>query len=125
MQQMIRVARDEPHEMPGFKPEAFVPHRAPEEDQRAAIDLPTRMSQCIELGCPAYLNPAHGVLRVRFRLWFTHTDLFFVTGLKPERQGLKPRKTSLSVRPEGTAACGGSNLVKKCSVLWKYLCLAL
>jgi hypothetical protein len=111
MQQMIRIARDEPHQMPGFEPEAFVPDRAPEEEQRAAIDLPTGMSQFIELGCPAYLNPAHGVLRGRFYLWFTHTDLFFVAGLKPERQGLKPRKTRLSARSEGTAACGGFNLV--------------
>jgi len=50
MQQMIRIARDEPHQMLGFEPDAFVPHRAPEEEQRLAIDLPTRMSQFIELG---------------------------------------------------------------------------
>ena len=50
IQQMIRIGRDESHQMPGFEPDAFVPDRAPEEDQRAAIDLPTRMSQFIKLG---------------------------------------------------------------------------
>ena len=79
---MIRIGRDEPHEMPGFEPEAFVPDRAPEEEQCAAIDLPTCMSQFIELGRPAELNPAHRVLRFRFRLWFPHTDLFFLVRLK-------------------------------------------
>ena len=53
MQQMIRIGRDEPHQVLGFEPDAFVPDRAPEEEQRAAIDLPTRMSQLIELGCSA------------------------------------------------------------------------
>jgi hypothetical protein len=51
MQQMIRIAGDEPHQMFGFEPDALVPHRAPEKEQRVAIDLATRMSQRIELGC--------------------------------------------------------------------------
>ena len=97
--------------MPGFEPDAFMPDRAPEEEQRAAIDLATRMSQFIELGCSAELNPAHAVLRVCFRPWFAHTDLFFLACLKPERQGLKPRKPRLSAQPEGMAACGGFNVV--------------
>jgi hypothetical protein len=99
MQQMIRIARDEPHQLLGFEPDAFVPYRAPEEEQRLTIDLPTRMSQFIELGCSAELNPAHSVLRVCFRPWFPHTDLFFVACLKPERPGLKLGKTRLSARP--------------------------
>jgi len=53
MQQMIRIGGDEPHEMPGFEPDALVPDRAPEEEQRATIDLPTCMSQFVELGRPA------------------------------------------------------------------------
>src|SRR5947209_990940 len=112
MQQMIRISRNESHQMPGFEPDAFVPYRAPEEDQRATIDLPARMSQFIELGRPAELNPAYGVLRFRFRLWFPHTDLFFLACLKAERQGLKPRKTRLSALSGGTTACGGFNVVK-------------
>src|SRR5258707_6496858 len=116
MQQMIRIGRDEPHQMLGFEPDAFVPDRAPEKEQRAAIDLPTGMSQFIELGCSAELNPAYGVLRFCFRLCCTHTDPFFLVCLKPERQGLKPKKTRLSARPEGTAACGGFNGVTVCQV---------
>jgi hypothetical protein len=63
------------------------------------------MSQFIELGCSAELNPAYGVLRFCFRLCCTHTDPFFLVCLKPERQGLKPKKTHLY----GTEACSGFN----------------
>ena len=112
MQQMIRIGREEPHQMPGFEPEAFVPDGAPEEDERAAIDLPRRMSQSIELGGSAQLKPAHGVLRFRFRLCCTHTEHFFLICLKLERRGLKPKKTRLSARPKGTAACSGLTVVK-------------
>jgi hypothetical protein len=56
------------------------------------------MSQFIELRCSAELNPAHGVLRVCFHLWFPHTGLFFVACLKPERPGPKP-ETTLSAWP--------------------------
>jgi len=68
----------------------FVPDRAPEEEQRAAIDLATRMSQCIELGGSAQVNPAHAVLRFRFGccLRCPHADLFFLACLKAERLGL-------------------------------------
>ena len=114
MEQLIRIGRNEPHEMLGFEPEAFVPDRAPEEEQRTAIDLATRMSQFIELGGSAQVNPVHAVLRFRFRLRLrcTHTDFFFLACLKAESQGLKPRKPRLSARPEGTAACGGFNGVR-------------
>ena len=118
MEQLIRIGRDEPHEMLGFEPDAFVPDRAPEEEQRAAIDLPTRVSQFIELGGSAQVNPAHAILRFRFRLHLrcTHTDFFFLACLNAESQGLKPRKTCLSAQPEGTAACGGFNGVTVCQV---------
>jgi hypothetical protein len=99
MEQLISIGSDEPHEMPGFEPEAFVPDRAPEEEQRGARDLPTRMSQFIEEAGPAQVNPAHAVLRFRFRLRYTHTGLFFLACLKAERPGLKSRKTRLSARP--------------------------
>jgi hypothetical protein len=36
MQQLLRVGRDEPHEMLGLEPEALVPDCAPEEEQLAA-----------------------------------------------------------------------------------------
>lgn len=87
MQQMIGIGWDQPHQMPGFEPDALVPYRAPEEEQRLVIDLATRMSQFIELGCSAELNPTYGIPRFRFRLWFPHTDLFFVAYLKPESKG--------------------------------------
>ncbi len=118
MEQLIRIGSNEPHEMAGFEPEAFVPDRAPEEEQRAAIDLATRMSQFIELGGSAQVNPAHAILRFRFRLHLrcTHIDFFFLACLNAESQGLKPRKTRLSAQPEGTAACGGFNGVTVCQV---------
>ena len=83
MQQMIGISRNKPHEMFGFEPEALVPDRAPEEEQRAAIDLPARVRQCIELGCSAQVNPAYAVLRFRFRFHLigTHTDFFFLAYL--------------------------------------------
>jgi hypothetical protein len=99
MQQVIRISRDEPHQMPGFEPDALVPYRTPEEEQRAARDLPTRMSQFIAVGGSAQVNPTYAVLWFRLRLRYTHTDLFFLACLKAERPGLKPRKTRLSARP--------------------------
>jgi hypothetical protein len=37
--------------------------------------------------------------------------VFFLAWSKAERQGLKPRKTRLSARLEGSAACSGFNTV--------------
>ena len=71
------------------------------------------MSQCIELGCSAELNPAYGVLRFCFCLCCIHTDPFFLVCLKPERQRLKPKKTRLCARP---LRRGGLQRVQWCHV---------
>jgi len=60
---MIWIGGNEPQQMLGFEPDAFVSHRTPEEDQRPAVDLPTGMRQLIKLARSAKVHVAHGVLR--------------------------------------------------------------
>ncbi len=47
---MQLLGGEEPHEMLGLKPETFVPHCPPEEDERLAIEYAAFMRQLIELG---------------------------------------------------------------------------
>jgi len=50
---------EQAHEVFRFEPNAFVPHRAPEEDKYVAVEHPTLVSKLIELGASADVHPTH------------------------------------------------------------------
>ena len=61
MQQLIRIGRNEPHEVPWFEPEAFVLGRSPKGDDRFGVDLTTRTSEFIQLWSFTDVHSSHSV----------------------------------------------------------------
>ncbi len=75
------------HQMLGFQPDAFAPHRSPKGDEGLGVELPTLMGQFVQLFAGADLHAAYPLP--------THVHLFFIPALKPvispvKMQGLKP-----------------------------------
>ncbi len=49
----------ETHEVLRAQPETLVPYRAPEKDERLAVQFPTGMRQLVQLGCLANVDSPH------------------------------------------------------------------
>jgi len=77
-----------------FQPDAFTPHRPPEEDQRTAVEFSAFVGQLLQIGVLADVDTAHIIERFGLGFWllFTHVTQFFPAFLKPETQGLKPMR---------------------------------
>src|SRR2546425_1101970 len=74
-----------------LQPDAFAPHRPPEEDQRTAIEFSAFVGQLLHIGVLAYVDTTHIIewFGLGFWLLFAHVSQFFPSLLDPETPGLK------------------------------------
>ena len=78
---MQHIAGEEAHVLFHFSLDASIPHRAPEKDQRTAIEVTAGMSKLIKLLCSTDMPTAFAMVRLVLLLVLSHSGLFFLIWL--------------------------------------------